>query len=567
MVERRYAEFIAARMIMPGLVGLLLLLSGSPAVAAQATLDRTTIGRDESVWLIIDVETDRLLDTPDISQLTLDFEILDSQRSSRDELLEQGRMQWRFELMPRRAGRLELPAFSIDGRYATPSLVLEVLPQAGPEPDVFIEIDIEPPDPYVMAQVHYRERIFVGTNLHDVAISRRTPFEHVLIHPLGDFQQYVAQRDGRNYRVSERRYALIPERSGPLPLPPLSLRARVLPEGGRDAIDRGRLIERHSTPPTLQVRPRPSAADGGVWLPSAELRLEERWTHDPPRFEVGMPITRTLILEARGIDAVQLPTLEHPELDWARVYPEPEQLETRHDNGWLIGQQTRRMALVPGQAGSFTLPAVELRWWDTRQDRPRTARLPARHVEVGTAGAADSVDSGAAQPLHVVPAPPGIPMPDTSPVERDGFWPMLSTALLGLWLLTLIGWWRERQRHRPHRPTPPPPPDATQERRALRTACRHNQPAAAAGALLGWAAARWSDTPPVNLRQLAERIPEAHDAIMDLDRHLYGRIPSASAAPPWDGKRLWQALKSAKLQPSKGSQPAPVLPPLYPQRG
>ena len=72
-----------------------LLLGGyhHPALAAaQAQLDRTTISQDESVWLLIEVATDQRLDTPDISQITPDFEILDSRRSNPETVRQQHRM-------------------------------------------------------------------------------------------------------------------------------------------------------------------------------------------------------------------------------------------------------------------------------------------------------------------------------------------------------------------------------------------------------------------------------------------------------------------------------------------
>ncbi len=512
-----------------------LLLGGyhHPALAAaQAQLDRTTISQDESVWLLIEVATDQRLDTPDISQITPDFEILDSRRSNPETVRQQHRMQWRFELMPRRAGVLILPAFTIGQHYRTEPLSVQVLPAETPEPDVFILTDIEPSDPYVMAQVHYRERIFAGPRLHDVSISRSAPFTDALVHPLGDFQPYVAERDGQHYRVFERRYAIIPQRSGPIPLPPLSLRGRVRTAAGAETGQRGRRIERHGEPVTLQVRPRPASASDAAWLPSVAVTLEETWPNDPPQFQVGTPITRNLRLSARGVEAVQLPRLHHPDLSWAQVYADAEQLATRHDESWLLGQYTQTLRIVPHQAGQFMLPAVTVHWWDTEADGPQIAQLPARSVIVQ---AADTLtDNYMIPPL---PAPITLIQPPDSPSYPP--WPLLSSGLLLLWLLTLLGWWHERRRHSvPAAPATPPAHTAPPAPK-LRRACRDNDPCGAAQALLSWGQRHWPETPPANLIQLAERLPKIRNTITELDRYRYGPPQST-----WDGSLLWRAWRS-----------------------
>ncbi len=511
----------------------LLLFAGyhHPALAAaQAQLDRTLISQDESVWLLIEVATDQPLDTPDISQLTPDFEILDSRRSDLATVRQQQRMQWQFELMPRRTGVLTLPAFTVAQRYQTEPVSIEVLAAEAPEPEVFILTDIEPSDPYVMAQVHYRERIFAGPRLHDVSISRREPFTDVLVHPLGDFQQYVAEYNGQYYRVSERRYALIPQRSGTLTLPPLSLRGRVRTAAADDALQRGRRVEHHAEPVTLQVRPRPASALGTTWLPSIAVTLEEQWSSEPPQFQVGIPITRSLQLSARGVEAVQLPRLLHPDLAWAQVYADAEHLETRHDDGWLLGHYTQTVRIVPHQAGSFTLPAVTVHWWDTQTDTPHIAQLPARSVMVHAA------DTEAQERIiHPLPAPITLIQPTESPSALP--WPQISSGLLLLWLLTLMGWWQQR-RH-PRQAAPSAPADSAVPTPKLRHACRNNDPRAASHALLCWGQRHWPNTPPANLIQLAERLPKIKNSIIELDRHCYG-LPHST----WNGRMFWRAWRS-----------------------
>lgn len=542
----------------------LLLLSTLTAQAqsagsASARLDRDTIFIGETVLLTIESEGNTRGETPDVGQLTRDFDILDSRRSQRVQIIDNQRRerhQWLFELAPKQVGDLTIPALNIGPRLRTPALNLTVLPDPDeqlPSDIVFIETRAEPLDPYVHSQVRYSERIFLATGLRDNTLSRDAPIQDAVVQPLGDFREYVAQRNGRNYRVYERSFALLPERSGELVLPGLALRGRLVDDSR--SLSRGRLVEARSEPITLNVRPQPGDYGGTHWLPSPELELTEQWSSEA--FRVGEPVTRTLRLSARGLDAGQLPELAVPDLDWARVYPDQPETETRHDGSWLESRWEQRQALVPNAAGEFELPALRLVWWDTDAGRERVAELPARTITVSPATAT------------VEPPPPIDPpseRPETVFVETGAarFWPWLSAALSGLWLLTLLGWWRERRRRSPSAPTTESPPRARVARTELRDACRNGDRQAAARALLDWARAEWPDAPPTSLGALATRMPHARAAILHLDRALY-----AAGTADWRGADLWRTVRAGLREDAPGGRAAPdsALPPLYPRRG
>lgn len=529
----------------------------------RALLDRDTIFIGETVLLTIETDAGVQGETPDVGQLTRDFDILDSRSSQQVEVIDNQRRerhQWLFELAPKRVGDLTIPALSIGPRLSTRALNLTVLP--GPDDQhssdtVFIETRAEPRNPYVHSQVRYSERIFLATGLRDNALSRDAPIENAVVQPLGDFREYVARRNGRNYRVYERSFALLPERSGELVLPGLTLRGRRVDNSS--SLSRGRLIETRSEPITLNVRPQPDDYSGVHWLPSPELELSEQWSSE--EFRVGEPVTRTVHLNARGLDAAQLPELTAPELDWARIYPDQPETETRHNGNWLESRWEQRQALVPNAAGEFTLPALRLVWWDTEAERERIAELPARTITVlPTATAAESPPPT----IDPLPEPQDTPTPMIVETGAAGFWPWISAALLGVWCLTLLGWWRERRRRRlpPAAHRPDTAPRARVARTALRNACRKGNRQAAAHALLDWAKAEWPDSPPASLGALAARTPRARAAILHLDRALY-----AADVADWQGDTLWQAVRAGLHEtPTERAAPDSALPPLYPRR-
>ncbi len=525
-------------------------LLSAPAMAqsVRAFLDRSTVYAGESILLTIDADITGDTVDLDVTPLTRDFEILSSHRSQQPapgHSTASEHFRWLVELAPRHTGRLRLPALPVAAQLATTPLTVHVLALpagAHEDRDVLIETLATPRTPYVQSQVRYRERVLLasGVRLTDSEFSRGTPIRDAILEPLGDFHESVTHRHGREYRVYERQFALIPQRSGTLVIPALELRARVLARtagAARDPLSGpGRRLTVRSAPVRLNVRPRPDLAIASDWLPSPQLTLSSDWTGHTPKFQVGQPVTRKLLLEARGLEAAQLPTLHLPAMVWARSYPEQTEASTHHRDGWLIGRREQQLVLVPSHAGSFTLPAIRVAWWDTVHDRARVAELPARTITVAPAAA------GSNPP----PAPPGAPAATATPWLHY----RLDAGLVLLASVVLIAVGLERRRHNPR----------VRARHAFFAACRRHDAHAAARSLLAWATLEWPDRAPGSLGELALRRPDTTAHLSALERALYTPEP-----PAWHGAALALSLRRGLRPPRRAPRASGnSLPPLYP---
>ena len=565
----------------------------SYAGSVRAFLDRDTIFVTETVLLTIEVAgLDNRDDSPDIGRLTADFNIIEGGR----EVASNGTaknanepVRWVFKLEPKRSGAITLPALAINRQLKTSELTLTVLAQDPTQQvtteDIFVEVLVEPINPYVQAQVRYSERLFYAIPLRERLRQVQTPGADLLMQPLGDEIKYVAEREGRRYTVIERNYALFAQRSGIIEIPQLVYTARTLPKHLSRAqqagySELGQRIEVRGERVLLNVRPRPEPPvyTGQYWLPSDQLLLQESWSQEPPQFRVGEPITRTLTLQARGLDAAQLPQLNIPAISQANIYPDQETSQSRHDGAWIFGRREQRMAIVPTQAGEFTLAEIRLPWWDTGSDSAQVALIPARTIKV-LAAATEAIviddNVGAAEDGQV--ARQAVPKVGIGPVPSRysdaDLWRWSTWLLLLLWLVTLLLWQQERKRRLRDRS-----PVISKARRsafivthkaarqALQQACKDNNPQAAARALLAWAMLAWPEAPPTNLATLALRLrsSQAKDAILALEQVLYS--PDATT---WQGRALWQVLKSGLAKQLSNTPTYPLadgLMPLYPQR-
>ena len=418
---------------------ILCLVNVAPAQAAEleSRLDRTRVSEGETVTLMLRHDGS-LGGAPDLGPLRQDFEVLNQGQSTRMHMIN-GRTEswheWQLLLAPRRTGQLPIPALQLGSAMSQP-LTLEVVPAsqaapgAAPGP-VMLEVEVSNEQPYVQGKVIYTVRLLTRVQLRQPQLADPAS-DNVLVERLGEDRRYETYRNGQSYRVVERRYAIFPQRSGEMRISGPMLTAQVReprqqqrPQrdrllNGRDPFSdfdrffgsdpfadidslfgRMRTVRIRAQEVSLEVQPQPPGTPT-PWLPAESVALNETWSPDPPRFRVGEPVTRIIAITAQGVSAAQLPDLAPPVLAGIQQYPDKPRVQTRVDGDTLVAQKITGTALVPSRVGEYTLPAVELHWWDTQQDRPRTARLPARTIAVEPAAA------GAAAPAPVNP-PQGAP--------------------------------------------------------------------------------------------------------------------------------------------------------------
>ena len=554
-----------------------LLMAGWCVAAAgqgvRAFLEPNSIRANETARLIIEAEGSHAGEAPELGPLDEDFDRLGTSTSTQIQILSGQQSvitRWIVELAPRRVGEIEVPPLAL-GSDSTPALILRVLEapasHADEQPDIFIESEVFPKSPYVQSQITYALRLFRTVEILDGTLEDPRASD-VLVQRLGRDRSYTSTRGGRAYRVIERRYAMFPQSSGELHIPPVRFDGEVADlESGSSSITRlftpGRRERLRTEEYRLEVRPRPPEFEGLTWLPGRTLSLVEQWSEDPPELQVGEPLTRTIIVQAAGLRGDQLPEIEVGTPDGVRVYPDQPTIRTASDADFVYGSREQRFALVPLREGEVTLPEIRVRWWDTSADAPAEALIPARTLSAGPAPAE------AAGLVSALSAPASTADADEDSVAMGGetisggAWRWVSLALFALWAATALAWWRSRRGVREAAPEDAGAPAMARARRALGAACAGGRAEEARDAVLEWAAAAWPETPPRSLGEAARRLgPPLAVRLRELDRHLYAR-----AEESWDGQPLWREAKAGLRRATRPARAAtvPGLPPLYPE--
>ena len=426
----------------------LLPLFAPPAHAQQvrAWLDRDQISLGETATLNIEVEG-TATEGPDYSPLLGDFHL--AGHTSRRSFAEvngvaRARTLFGVQLQPRQQGTLAVPRLLVAGQR-TNTLSLEVTAPASKPArsgdDAFIESQADTLAPYVQQAVGYVVRLYFSVPLVNGELDQPPP-DGATMQRVGEDLRYAREIDGKRYTVVERRFLLVPERSGTLAIPAAQFRGQAAGGFFDGFFGSGQRTLQASGPNrVLGVRPIPANAPQ-PWLPLHALSL--RWKLAPSRASAGAATTLVLEATADGATAAQLPELQLPPIHGAQVFPDPPDFDETFENGRPRTTVRRRYAVVPSRAGVVRVAAPRLPWWDANAGVARTATAPTLELQVA-AGANLPPVGGAASPRPVAsPGDDGAWMRVPGVQGRVRPWAFATVVFALLWLITCM-WGLHRQ--------------------------------------------------------------------------------------------------------------------------
>ncbi|WP_407352552.1 BatD family protein [Luteimonas sp. R10] len=540
----------------------LLLLPTVAQAQTRAWLDRDRVELGETATL--NVETDQIgVDAPDWSPLDRDFTVSGHTSSRRVESVNgrtRARVLFAVALEPRREGLVTVPALRV-GSERTQPLTMTVSPastapaRAGAV--TFIEAEADSQQGYVQQAIGYVLRLYYATPLVSGQLEQPQP-EGASLQRIGNDLQYSRDIDGRRYTVVERRFLLIPERSGTLTVPGAQFRGRGTGSFFDDVFGGGsRTLRASGAPRFLEIAPIPDGAPQ-PWLP---LRgLDVRYLQTPQSARVGEAATVVMELRADGATAAQLVAPEL-QVDGAQVFAEPPEIEEHFDRGRPQVRLTRRFSIVPARAGRLEVRGPQLQWWDVRAGSARTASLPDFGLEVEGGSAALPADAVPSAPVTAASGDDQgwIRVPGVQGEVRP--WAVATVLFALLWLGTLM--WALHRRPVAQSDAPVSAPthgggSGAARLRRLRTALDTADLGEVADALCGLASPPADDLDALRA-QLAD--PAQRAALDALQRARWAGGDAAAAR-----SAVREAFAGGLRRPpaAAAAKPSP-LPPLYPE--
>ena len=514
-----------------------------------ASIDKNPVTVKESIVLTIVADDDIDSNALDTSALLGDFIVGRTSVSTQTSMVNfqtSRTTKWTTLLIPRREGNLTIPALKIEDQQSAP-IQVNVVPLADSsvsrQQDLFITAEVSNKDIYVQQMMTLTVKLHFAAELQRGSLSEPS-LTGATITQIGKDKENETIINGRRFRVIERTYSVTPQQSGDFVLASPMFSGEIMVQSAR----RSNFLSFGETKPVsvigeeipITVRPIPQQFQG-QWLPSELLTMHEEWQPTEGQFTVGEPITRTITLTAAGVSSEQLPAIALTLPKGLKVYPDQAELHSSLNKGRIISQSVRNFAIVASRAGEYTLPALNIPWWNTVTNLMESATLPAQTITVKPNENMDTITPATSQTAQGEASQRA---PETLIIEKS---PWLQWLFLALWILTCIAWitqyfWSRREKA--NLTNDNDGHQVNDVHLAMLAACKKNNGAQVMNLLLPW-------TKSIGKTQAFNNISDAKvyfnddafsQAVDDLYACFYGN--NVQSTTPWQGNQLLQALST-----------------------
>jgi hypothetical protein len=559
------------------------------SLGLTASVDRQVLAVGETFTLTVsaDKSTENNLN---LTSLSKDFELFGTSRSTQIKLINNqmtASTQWSISLYPKRAGHLIIPAFTVAGEKTQPIAVtvsaVSEKPSSKSEQSkhIFFESTVSPHDPYINAQVIYDLKLYYDVAIHNENLAS-PKLADADMEPVGSPKIYVAHRDGKPFQVFEQRFVFFPKKVGQTLIEPPVLSGMVVdPKEVSSDLDNfilqgmGKPFRLMGEPVALHVQAIPDDPQT-AGIAASSLSLKQVGAALPNTLEVGVPYTRTILINATGVKAEQLPAVQWDNpLEGVKIYPDQPQLDNTFNEEGIVGSRTEKIVYIPTKEGLLTLPAVSLSWWNTKEKKLKTATLAA--ISLTVSGHAKNIEkqpealTTSIDDIKSTAATAPIPM-QTSPVKPSarGLVVALMIALIVIVILIVLllrqaGYLRYFSF--PFRLKKKKIDSEEMVLEQLKKACQENNLDEARQYLLQWMREYSSHKQGFSIENLKDIFEEAafKEAV---DALIQGCYQQDTKRAPWKGRDFWvifsACVKNAKKPKQDSVKKSAGLPPLNP---
>ncbi len=258
--------------------------------------------------------------------------------------------------------------------------------------------------------------------------------------------------------ITLKRSAFFPTRSGPLKINPLRIETEILrpyrrndPFNFRVPRDE-RLYAAEIASPPVNVEARPVPGNAPASFNGAVGSFAVSHEIDRTTLEAGEAVTLNVTISGTGnISTVGEPVIDVPAS--IEVYDPRVETEIDRTNRFLRGEKTLSYTLVPQEAGSFQIPAIEWSYFHPEDERFVTRRTDPIHLTVERPAAPAAAAPGSREGPAGVIASARVETRGPAPLYRQ-WWPYAGIGGPAVALLLLLGLRRWRDRRRSNYTTP-----------------------------------------------------------------------------------------------------------------
>ncbi|QJI40432.1 hypothetical protein HKK52_05685 [Pseudomonas sp. ADAK2] len=241
------------------------------------------------------------------------------------------------------------------------------------EPLLRVQARVQPVDSIMVGGlVELQLDVLTDTWFTDAPTLPDLTLNGALVMPPNGHAQHLNQTlDGKSFNGMRYSYLITPSLAQGFDIPALTVRATPAQASAPLSAQSQPLHFTAAQPPGFQA--------GEAVLVASGLRFSQQTFSSATPLKVGDSLTRQLTLQADGALAMSLPTPSMAEVSGLSRYPKAPQVSTLDDgrghfNG---GQRIDTVTYRIDTQGRYSLPAIQVKWWDASTRQTRTAEVPA----------------------------------------------------------------------------------------------------------------------------------------------------------------------------------------------
>jgi hypothetical protein len=365
------------------------------ALTLKSEVDKTSITREETLNLIVSVDENTTNDI-DFTQLSYQFDIIKSQRSSRVTISNGKKLAktfWVLVLAPKEIGKLSIPSFTYKNAFSS-SITITVTDQMSASnnsdnPEIFFELISDKNKTYVQEQILVTARLYYKIPLAN--------YEHEGLKVDKARVEQVFEKNkeatfrGQRYKVLEEIYTIHPQASGQLIVPVQTWRLEKPSRRFGIGNSTNPYVYVRSEKLTIDVLPIPEHKTNNTdWLPSEKITLSALWKQSPLQAIIGEPLNLQITINAQGLADYQIPNLMLNETAEFTVFEAQPETNNIKDNKGITGIRKLNYTIIPRKTGQFTLPIISINWWNVNIDKEEIFTLPEQIIVVAKSTIADT---------------------------------------------------------------------------------------------------------------------------------------------------------------------------------
>ena len=239
----------------------------------------------------------------------------------------------------------------------------------------------------VPVEAHQDKGTYVQAQLIlSMRLRGKHPYEalSVTLPEIADAEIITIQRPRTRYLVSyigaghvyEASYAIIPQRSGMLVIPPVRAVGRVTKDSGDDLN-----FDLANDGFQVQVDPAVEGFSGGKWFAANEVEISETWSQDPDEIRFGDVLRREIHVKAVGTTGDRIPALAIPRAAGATIVDAGRTVETEITVNGTVGHLRQSWNVRMDRDDFAEIAPVRMVYWNALRHAEEVAWLPVQRIE------------------------------------------------------------------------------------------------------------------------------------------------------------------------------------------